>query len=469
MTVITRFAPSPTGFLHIGSARTALFNWLFARRYQGKFLLRIEDTDRERSTDIAIQAIIDGMEWLGLDHDDEVIFQFSRAKRHAEIAHQMVEDGKAYYCYTPAAELQAWREQSRQEGKNERFQSPWRDKTHITAQADVKPVIRLKAPIDGETVIDDIVQGKVVVRNDQLDDMVLLRSDGTPTYMLAVVVDDHDMGVTHIIRGDDHLVNAARQILIYQTMGWNIPSFAHIPLIHGADGAKLSKRHGALGVEAYRDMGYLPETMRNYLLRMGWGHGNEEIISDDKAKTWFSLEQIGRAPARFDQAKLDHLNMHYLKAMSEVALHKHLVERLEQYTHHSITMHEQQRLLAAIPLLVPRVHTLVELVTAARCYLDEEPSIYQQDTIDLLPSVIPLCHEIYNKIESCPSWDRATLEGLIKELAAAKEVKLNVYAQALRIALLGQLHTPSVFDLMIILGRHETLRRLEKLKNKEQS
>src|SRR6187431_3662842 len=311
--VVTRFAPSPTGFLHIGGARTALFNWLYARKTGGKMLLRIEDTDRERSTEPAIAAILDGLKWLGLDWDGDVIYQFSRAARHREVAEQLLASGKAYRCYATAEELTAMREKARAEGRTRLYDGLWRDRDPAQAPAGMKPTIRLKAQQTGETVIDDQVQGRVVWQNENLDDLVLLRSDGTPTYMLAVVVDDHDMGVTHIIRGVDHLTNAARQSQIYQALGWQVPRMAHIPLIHGPDGAKLSKRHGALGVEAYRSMGYLPEAVRNYLVRLGWSHGDQEIFSTEEMKAAFDLLQIGRSPARFDFAKLESLNGHYMR------------------------------------------------------------------------------------------------------------------------------------------------------------
>ncbi|HZY23861.1 MAG TPA: glutamate--tRNA ligase, partial [Beijerinckiaceae bacterium] len=318
--VVTRFAPSPTGFLHIGGARTALFNWLFAKKNGGKMLLRIEDTDRERSTEAAIQAILDGLTWLGIDWDGDAVHQFARASRHKEVAESLVTAGRAYHCYASPRELEEMRETAKAEGRPVRYDGRWRDRDRAEAPAGVKPVIRLKAPSEGETVVEDKVQGRVVWQNKDLDDLVLLRSDGTPTYMLAVVVDDHDMGVTHIIRGDDHLTNAARQSQIYQALGWRIPEMAHIPLIHGPDGAKLSKRHGALGVDAYRTLGYLPAALRNYLVRLGWSHGDQEIFSTDEMIDAFSLDQVGRSPARFDFAKLENLNGHYIRQSSDQEL-----------------------------------------------------------------------------------------------------------------------------------------------------
>ena len=369
--VIVRFAPSPTGFLHIGGGRTALFNWLFARRHGGKMLLRIEDTDRERSTAAAIGAIIDGLTWLGLAWDGEIVFQFSRAARHRQIAEQLLAAGKAYHCYASPEELTAMREAARREGRSKLYDGRWRDRDPAEAPAGVKPVIRLKAPQTGETVIEDQVQGRVTWQNSDLDDLVLLRSDGTPTYMLAVVVDDHDMAITHVIRGDDHLTNAARQKHIYDALGWTVPIFAHIPLIHGPDGSKLSKRHGALGVDAYRAMGYLPAAMRNYLVRLGWAHGDQEIFTTEEMVAAFDLPAIGRSPARFDFAKLENLNGHYIRATPDAEL----LAALEQLLPHiaggqelagQMTPALRLKLTAAMPGLKERAKTLVELFDASR-------------------------------------------------------------------------------------------------------
>ena len=370
-TVVTRFAPSPTGFLHIGGGRTALFNWLYARARGGKMLLRIEDTDRERSTEAAIAAIIDGLSWLGLNWDGDIVYQFSRAARHREVAEQLLATGKAYRCYASPEELTAMREAARREGRSKLYDGRWRDRDPSEAPAGVKPVIRLKAPATGETVIEDEVQGRVVWQNADLDDLVLLRSDGNPTYMLAVVVDDHDMGVTHIIRGDDHLTNGARQKHIYEALGWSVPTMAHIPLIHGPDGSKLSKRHGALGVDAYRAMGYLPAAMRNYLIRLGWAHGDQEIFSTEEMIAAFDLPQIGRSPARFDFAKLENLNGHYIRASADADL----IVALEQLLPHiaggqeladRLTPELRGKLLTAMPGLKERAKTLVELFEASR-------------------------------------------------------------------------------------------------------
>src|SRR5215475_7568931 len=369
--IVTRFAPSPTGFLHIGGARTALFNWLYARGRGGKMLLRIEDTDRERSTKEAIAAILDGLTWLGIEWDGDTVYQFSRAYRHREVAEQLLANGQAYRCYASQQELDEMRERARREGRSKLYDGRWRDRDPSEAPPGVRPVIRLRAPLSGETVIEDQVQGRVVWQNENLDDLVLLRSDGTPTYMLAVVVDDHDMGVTHIIRGDDHLTNAARQTQIYNALGWKVPVMAHIPLIHGPDGAKLSKRHGALGIDAYRAMGYLPAAMRNYLVRLGWAHGDQEIFSTEEMIAAFDLPQIGRSPARFDMAKLDNLNGHYLRHTPDPDLLSELERVLPYIAGGSeltdrLSLPVRAKLLAAMPGLKERAKTLVELVDGAR-------------------------------------------------------------------------------------------------------
>src|SRR5215468_10620252 len=371
--VVTRFAPSPTGFLHIGGARTALFNWLYARHTGGKFLLRIEDTDRERSTEAAIAAILDGLAWLGLQWDGDPLFQFARAARHREVAHALLAAGKAYYCYASPQELSDMREAARREGRSKLYDGRWRDRDPKDAPAGVRPVIRLKAPLEGETVIEDRVQGRVVWQNADLDDMIILRSDGTPVYNFAVVADDHDMGVTHVIRGVDHLTNAARQVQIYKAMAWDVPVMAHIPLIHGADGAKLSKRHGALGVEAYRDMGYLPEALRNYLLRLGWGHGDAEIISTEQAIAWFDIDAVGQAPARFDFVKLANLNGHYIREAADSRLGELVTPRLETALGRAIDAAGRARLLKAMDGLKLRAKTVVELADNAVFYVRARP------------------------------------------------------------------------------------------------
>jgi len=379
MTTITRFAPSPTGFLHIGGARTALFNWLYAKNTGGKFLLRIEDTDRERSTQAAVEAILDGMKWLGLEWDDDVFFQFARAPRHAQVAEELIAKGQAYRCYCTAEELAAMRETAQKEGKGFRYDGRWRDRPATEAPAGVKPTIRIKAPPEGSITIQDKVQGEVTVDCKQLDDMVLLRSDGTPTYMLAVVVDDHDMGVTQIIRGDDHLTNTFRQRMIYDAMGWKAPDFAHIPLIHGADGAKLSKRHGALGVDAYRDMGYLPEAVRNYLLRLGWSHGDEETISTEQAIAWFNLGSVGKSPSRFDFTKLENLNGHYMREADDERLANLIMPRFP-----NATTEGKERIIRGMNGLKQRAKNLNELAENAAFYAAARPLEIDAKASDIL-------------------------------------------------------------------------------------
>ena len=475
--VVVRFAPSPTGFLHIGGARTALFNWLYAKHTGGKFLLRIEDTDRERSTEAATQAIIDGLGWLGLDWDGQTVFQSHRGARHAEIAHEILARGQAYRCYLSTAELEAMqaaiaaeRELAKQEKRSPRgpqkVLSPWRDRDPSQAPAGVKPVIRLKVPRDGETVVEDQVQGRVVTRNDQLDDMIILRSDGTPIYNLAVVVDDHDMGVTHVIRGVDHLINAARQTLLYQAMGWDVPVFAHVPLIHGADGAKLSKRHGAQGVEEYRAMGYLPEGLRNYLVRLGWSHGDDEIFSTSQAIQWFDIKDIGKSPARFDFKKLADVNGHYIRGSSPDAL----MTALRDFLPHAdggkamqarFTTVGWDRLAAALPSLKDRAKTLPELVEGAAYLIGERPLKLDDKAAKLLdaPAKSTLA-AVLAGLDRVADWQTAPLEAAVREVAEAKGLKLGQVAQPLRAALTGRSVSPPVFDVMAVLGRDETLARI---------
>ena len=464
--VITRFAPSPTGYLHIGGARTALFNWLYARRHGGKMLLRIEDTDRERSTDAAIAAILDGLEWLGLDWDGQTVYQFQRAARHREVAEQMLAAGKAYYCYASQAELEEMREKARAEGKPLRYDGRWRDRDPATAPEGVKPVIRLKAPQTGETVVNDEVQGRVVWQNENLDDLVLLRSDGTPTYMLAVVVDDHDMGVTHIIRGDDHLTNAARQTQIYDALGWDVPSMSHIPLIHGPDGAKLSKRHGALGIDAYRSMGYLPAALRNYLVRLGWSHGDQEIFSTQEMIDAFNLSSIGRSPARFDYAKLENLNGLYMRQSSD----RDLLEALKVILPEigparglgpTLSPELEAKFLAAMPGLKERAKTLIELLDSAFYLYAQRPLQLDDKAKSLLDEAargrLPA---IAGKLAAVGDWAAASLEAAVRAFAEENGLKLGQAAQPLRAALTGRAMSPGLFDVMAVLGREETLARL---------
>jgi len=462
MSVVTRFAPSPTGFLHIGGARTALFNWLYARRHGGRFLLRIEDTDRARSTQAAVDAIVNGLQWLGLVWDGEAVSQAARQARHAEIAYALLEKGAAYRCYASPEELTAMREAQRAAGQTIRYDGRWRDSDPAEAPAGIPPVIRLRAPQTGETVIADRVQGEVRVRNDQLDDMVLLRADGTPTYMLAVVVDDRDMEITHVIRGDDHLTNAFRQTLIYQAMGWTPPSFAHIPLIHGPDGAKLSKRHGALGVEAYRDMGYLPEALRNYLLRLGWAHGDEEIIPTERAVAWFDLDGVGRSAARFDFAKLENLNGHYIRSAEDGYLCDMVVPRLEDSLGREFAEPERALLCRAMPELKSRAKTLVELAHSALFFYRKRPfpKTEKADKL-LLQAGLPLLSEIKATLASLTDWQAANIEAALRELAETRDEKLGTLAQPLRAALTGSTVSPPIFLVAELLGRGETLARLQ--------
>src|SRR5499427_785879 len=466
MTVIARFAPSPTGFLHIGGARTALFNWLYARSRGGKMLLRIEDTDRERSTQAAIEAILDGLTWLGITWDGDAVYQFSRSARHREIAEQLLASGRAYRCYASPKELAQMREAARREGRAKLYDGQWRDRDPTEAPPGVKPAIRLKAPRTGETVIEDQVQGRVVWQNDNLDDLVLLRSDGTPTYMLAVVVDDHDMGITHVIRGDDHLTNAARQKQIYDALGWPVPVMAHIPLIHGPDGSKLSKRHGALGVDAYRAMGFLPPALRNYLVRLGWSHGDQEIFSTEEMIAAFDLPQIGRSPARFDFAKLESLNGHYIRQTSDADL----LAEIERILPHmaggeelarKLTPALRQQLLAAMPGLKERAKTLVELVDSARyLYADRPIRIEDRAAALLTPDARAMIAELLPVLEGLEPWTQENLEQAVRDFAEQRGLKLGNVAQPLRVALTGRTTSPGIFDVLGVLGKPESLARL---------
>ena len=451
--VVTRFAPSPTGYLHIGGARTALFNWLFARHHGGKYLLRIEDTDKVRSTKEAIDAILDGLDWLGISGDGEPYFQSQFEKRHAEVAHQLLEKGAAYRCYMTQEELAAAREKSQAERKPFRINSEWRDRTDWPAD---KPyVIRIKAPLQGETVIDDLVQGRVTVANAEIDDFILLRSDGSPTYMLAVVVDDHDMGVTHVIRGDDHLNNAFRQLAIIRAMGWPEPTYAHVPLIHGPDGAKLSKRHGALGVDSYRDeLGYLPEAVGNYLLRLGWGHGDDEIISREQAIEWFDLDHVGRSPSRFDFKKLENLNGHYMREADDGGLSDLILPRLPAGS-------DRDLLIRAMPELKARAHTLLELADNAAFLFAKRPiapdaaasALLTRESLDALK-------QAHEALAALAKWDAGSVEATIRDVAESAGLKLGKLAQPLRAALTGRTTSPGIFDVLVLLGRDESLGRI---------
>ncbi|MCL1629788.1 glutamate--tRNA ligase [Roseibaca sp. V10] len=457
--VVTRFAPSPTGFLHIGGARTALFNWLYARGRGGKFLLRIEDTDRERSTPEATEAILKGLTWLGLDWDGDPVSQAARADRHAEVAHQLLSEGKAYKCFATQDEIETFREAARADGRSTLYRSPWRD-ADAASHPDAPYVVRVKAPLEGEMTIRDQVQGDVRIRNDQLDDMVLLRSDGTPTYMLAVVVDDHDMGITHVIRGDDHLNNAARQMLVYTAMGWGVPIWAHIPLIHGPDGKKLSKRHGALGVEEYQLMGYPAAAMRNYLARLGWSHGDDEFFTDLQAQEWFDLKGIGKSPARLDFKKLDHLTGQHMSVANDAAL----LHELEQYRSAKglpgFDNDKTEGLLAAMPTVKEKAKSFDQILEKAYFILTERPIQPDEKAAKALDDVSRgILRELTPRLQTA-TWTRPELEESVGALAQEHGLGLGKLAQPLRAALAGRMASPSVFDMMLVLGRAETLARI---------
>ena len=458
-TVVTRFAPSPTGFLHIGGARTALFNWLLARHYGGKFLLRIEDTDRERSTQEAIDAIIDGMKWMGLDWDDEIVFQFSRAERHREVAEQLLSSGHAYKCYCSKEELDTMREEARANGKPPKYNGMWRDRDPSQAPDGVDPVVRFKAPQSGEVVINDKVQGQVKIKADQLDDLIILRSDGTPTYMLSVIVDDHDMGITHIVRGDDHLTNAARQSMMYQALGWDIPVFAHIPLIHGPDGAKLSKRHGALGIEAYRDMGYMAEGMRNYLVRLGWSHGNDETFTTEQMIEWFDIDGINKAPSRLDFKKMDSINGWHIREADPA----HLSVLVEPMLEHTLTDETRHKLNIAMPGLRERAKTLKDIVDGAGFIFSTRPLSFddkakKQLDDDAVRARLGRLTTVLN--DHTGDWTVEALEPIVKSFAETEDIGLGKVAQPLRAALTGTTVSPSIYDVMVVLGREESMARL---------
>ena len=458
--VVTRFAPSPTGYLHIGGARTALFNWLYARGRGGRFLLRIEDTDRARSTPEATHAILAGLDWLGLDTDGAPVSQFERAPRHAEVAQAMLASGHAYKCFSTQDEIAAFREQARAAGHSTLFRSPWRD-ADPAGHPDAPYAVRLKAPQEGVTVIQDQVQGAVTIRNDQLDDMICLRSDGTPTYMLAVVVDDHDMGVSHVIRGDDHLNNAARQMQVYQAMGWDVPVFAHIPLIHGPDGKKLSKRHGALGVEEYRSLGYPAAAVRNYLARLGWSHGDDEVFTDEQAQDWFDFDGIGKGPARFDFKKLDNISGQHIARMDPAEIVLQLQDYLDATGGRPLAAPEARVLAEAMHFLKPGAKTLPQILEKARFALISRPIERDEKAEKALDDVSRgILNELTPQLRNA-SWERNTLEEILNALAAAHDTKFGKLAAPLRAALAGRAVTPSVFDMMLLLGRDESVARIE--------
>jgi glutamyl-tRNA synthetase len=467
--VVTRFAPSPTGFLHIGGARTALFNWLYARHTGGKMLLRIEDTDRERSTKPAIAAIVDGLKWLGLTWEGEPSFQFAGVARHREVAEELVARGKAYRAYETAEELDEMRAKAKAEGKFVRYDGPWRDRDPAETRPNVPPTIRIRSPQGGETLIEDRVLGRVAVPNNDLEDFVILRSDGTPTYMLAVVVDDHDMGVTHIIRGVEHLTNGARQRILYEAMGWPVPEMAHIPLIHGPDGAKLSKRHGALGVEAYRAMGYLPEAMRNYLVRLGWSHGDDEIMSTDDMVRWFDIDGINKAPSRFDFAKLGSINAHYMRTMNDDALLDTLIEALPHLPggpefQAKLDVACRARMFAAMPLLKDRAKTLLDLMDRANFIVAERPLTLDAAAMVLVTSEArAILARLLPALTALADWTVEDTEAAVKAFTEKENLKLGSVAQPLRAALTGRSASPGIFDVLVILGRDESLARISDL------
>jgi len=461
---ITRFAPSPTGFLHIGGARTALFNWAFAKKTGGKMLLRIEDTDRARSTQEATKALLDGLSWLGLDWEGEPISQYERAGRHAEVAHELVAKGKAYKCYCSSDELTKMREEARAEGRTPKYDGRWRERDASEAPKGISPVIRIKTPKSGEIIVHDIVQGEVKFKAENLDDFIILRSDGSPTYMHAVVVDDHDMGITHIIRGDDHLTNAARQTVIYHAMGWQVPEMAHIPLIHGPDGAKLSKRHGALGVAEYRKMGYLPAAMRNYLARLGWSHGDDEFFSSEQFVEWFSLEALNKGAARFDFVKLANINGQHIRSSDPEYLYQtmlDLAQEVERDEDYEGLLAHKNTVLTALPDLQPRAKTVLELIDLAQFIYALRPlTIEEKAKKHLSDETRPIIGEIATMLAVLPDWSAASLNEAVRAFAEAKGVKLGKVAQPLRVALTGRTISPGVFEVMGLLGRKETLARL---------
>ena len=467
MSIITRFAPSPTGYLHIGGARTALFNWLYARHHGGKFSLRIEDTDRERSTEAAIEAILDSLKWLELDWDGEAIFQSQNKERHREVVELLLAQGKAYKCFCTPEELEQMRAQARAAGLPPKYNGMWRDRDPADAPPGAQAVIRLKMPQAGEVELADLVQGNVKVKNSQLDDMVLLRADGTPTYMLSVVVDDYDMGITHVIRGDDHLNNTFRQYQLYSALDWDTPKFAHIPLIHGSDGAKLSKRHGALDAREYRDLGFLPAAMRNYLLRLGWSHGDDEIISTAQAIEWFDLDGVGKSPARFDVDKLTHVNGIYMREEKNQNLFDDLKPFMEKELGRDLTQIENSRISMGMDGLKQRSKTFVELADSATIYLE---SINLRDILKnaddakvkkfITDENKAIVAKLLEMLKDTQDFTHTNLESQVREFADQAEIKLGKVAQPLRVALTGRAISPSIFEVMEVLGKEESINRL---------
>lgn len=462
--IITRFAPSPTGYLHIGGARTALFNYLFAKHHNGKFLLRIEDTDQERSTKGALEAILSSMKWLGLHFDGDVVYQSARAERHIAAALNLLNAGGAYYCFSTQEEIEQERQRAINSGQSFLFQSPWRDADPSTYPQNQKPVVRMKTTRIGSTALQDLVQGDVVVQNSHIDDMVLLRGDGSPTYMLAVVVDDHDMGVTHIIRGDDHLTNASRQIMLYKAFGWDIPQMAHIPLIHGPDGAKLSKRHGAVGVEWYRDAGYVPEALCNYLLRLGWSHGDDEIISRTDAVAWFNIESIGRSPSRLDFDKLNNLNGHYIKNMDDSILLDMVVEVLSK-DDIALTQESVDCILRGMPGLKTRAHLITDLAAHAKIYITDKDVEINTDAMEIIKAIDPILIEEIIALVCRLECSHNNIQEAFKSFASDKGMKMGEIMKPVRALLTGLIASPSVFEIISIIGIENSVKRLKKYKS----
>jgi len=467
MNTVTRFAPSPTGFLHIGGVRTALFNWLFAKHSEGKFLLRIEDTDKKRSSKGAVDEIINGLDWLGLTPDDKPIFQSERVNRHKKIVYQLLQNEKAYPCYSSQEELTIMREKSRKEGKTRLYDGRWRNRDPKEAPKGIVPVIRFKAPLEGSTTLDDLVQGTITLNNQDLDDMILLRADGTPTYMLSAVVDDHDMGITHILRGDDHLTNAFRQIQLFQAIEWKIPEFGHIPLIHGPDGTKLSKRHGALGINRYKELGYLPDAILNYLMRLGWSHGNEEIISLSNAIKWFEITAIGRSSSRINFDKLNSTNAHYLRETNNRNLLELLKPEIQKKLNINLNPELCERLIKGMPGLKIRAKNLIELTEMSLFYVISRPiKIEVQDENILNRNSITLLKKLYKELKNIDNWSEKNIEILIRDYSESQQIKLKDIAQPMRIALSGSNTSPGIFEILTVLGRKETLGRLNDLFSK---
>lgn len=464
MTVVTRFPPSPTGFMHVGTARTAYYNWLFAKHHGGKMLFRIEDTDRKRHSEEAVVKLVEDMEWLDLHWDGEIVSQYENRERHVEVAKQLVEKGQAYYCYCSPEELEEMRAKAKAEGAATFYDRRWRDRDPSEAPAGVDPVIRIKAPEgDGAMVVKDLVQGEIKISHEQLDDFIILRSDGSPTYMLSVVVDDHDMGVTHIIRGDDHINNAFRQRLIFEAMGWDIPEYAHLPLILGPDGAKMSKRHGAASVGEYKDMGYLPEALLNYLLRLGWGHGDDEIIPREKAIEWFGLEAANKAAPKFDFAKLESLNAHYIKEADDETLAELILPILNETYGLLPDDTQMDRLNKGMEELKLRTKTIVQLADEAKFYCFGDDYDYNEKAVQILDDdALTILMKVQDKLDSEPEFVAQNVQSACKDVAdELADGKLGKIGMPLRAALTGSGVSPSIFHAAEILGREETLRRLD--------